>query len=102
MPIGRRRADSGEARGLGEGEAGRTLLGDQLQRGADQRLAQIAVMIAARFIALAGLVLAPTHVKDAYMRAADKSMLAISPRPDGKRAVTLILGRASGSRLGLQ
>jgi hypothetical protein len=44
------------------------------------------VMIAARFVALAGLVLAPTHVKDTYMRAAAKSMLAISPRPDGKIA----------------
>ena len=53
MPIGRRRADAGKARGLGEGEARRALLGDQLQRGADQRLAQIAVMIAARLVALA-------------------------------------------------
>src|SRR5277367_1254271 len=79
MPIGRRRADPGEARGLGESEAGRALLGDQFQGGADQRLAQIAVMIAARFVALAGFVLAPTHVKDAYMRAGAKSMLALPP-----------------------
>jgi hypothetical protein len=77
MPIQRRRTDPGRARGLGESEASRALLGDQLERGADRRLAQIAVMIAARFVALAGLVLAPTHVKDAYMSAADKSMLAI-------------------------
>ena len=48
MPIGRRRADAGQARRLGEGEAGRALLGDQLQRRVDQRLVQIAVMIAAR------------------------------------------------------
>ena len=48
MPIGRGRADAGPARGFGEGEAGRALLGDQFQRGAHQRLLQIAVVIAAR------------------------------------------------------
>ena len=47
MAVGRGRADAGLARGLGEGEARRTLLGNQLERGADQRLAQVAVMIAA-------------------------------------------------------
>ena len=47
MPVRRRRADPGPARRVGEGEPGRSLLRDQVERGADQRLAQIAVMIAA-------------------------------------------------------
>ena len=74
MPIRRRRADAGKARGLRERESGRPFSGDQFQRGADQRLAQIAVMIAARRIALAAIILAPTHVKDTYIRWAEKSM----------------------------
>ena len=47
MAIGRRRADPGRARRVGEGEARRPFSRDQLERGADQRLAQIAVVIAA-------------------------------------------------------
>ncbi len=48
---------------------------DQLKRRADQRLTQIAVVIAARRIGLAGLVFPPTHVRGAYMMAAKVSML---------------------------
>ena len=47
MPVGRGGADAGHARGIGEGEAGRALLGDQVERCLQQRLFQIAVMIAA-------------------------------------------------------
>ena len=61
MPIGRGRTDAGPARGLGKGEAGGTLLRDQFQRGAQQRLLEIAVVIAAR----SGVF--PAHVKRSYM-----------------------------------
>src|SRR5438477_6632193 len=47
MPVGSRRADPGRARRIGEGEPRRPFLGNQVERGADQRLAQIAVVIAA-------------------------------------------------------
>ena len=60
MPVGRRRADAGHARGIGEGEPGRALLRDQVERRLQQRLLQIAVVIAALG---AALVLAPAHVK---------------------------------------
>src|SRR5213593_870461 len=67
MAVGCRRADAGPARRVGEGEAGRALLRDQIERGADQRLAQIAVVIAAPpavVVALPG----PAHVKGFYIR----------------------------------
>src|SRR5271155_2662446 len=76
MPIRRRRADAGKARGLRESKSRRPFSGDQFQRRADQRLAQIAVMIAARRVALAGFVLAPTHVKGIYIMSAGVSMLS--------------------------
>ena len=63
MPVGRGRADAGPARRFGKGEAGRPLLRDQIERGADQRLLQIAVVIAAR----ARCPACPAHVKGAYM-----------------------------------
>src|SRR5262245_34018580 len=47
MAIGRRRADAGLPGCLGEGEAGGTLLRNEVEGGADQRLTQVAVMIAA-------------------------------------------------------
>src|SRR3984957_14016197 len=77
MPIGRRRANPGKASGFGESESGRSLRRDQFQRGADQRLAQIAVMIAARRVGLALLVL-PAHVRGVYIAAANVSMLFMS------------------------
>src|SRR5271156_6821787 len=46
MPVGGRRAYPGRARRIGEGEPRRSLFGNQVERGADQRLAQIAVVIA--------------------------------------------------------
>src|SRR5262249_61041521 len=47
MTVGRGRADAGLAGGFCKREAGRTLGGDQVERGADQCFAQIAVMITA-------------------------------------------------------
>src|SRR6266436_5639765 len=47
VPVGRRRTDPGRARGIRECEAGRPFLGNQVERGADQRLAEIAVVVAA-------------------------------------------------------
>ena len=47
MPVRGRRADPGRARRIGKGKAARSLLGNQVERGADQCLAQIAVVIAA-------------------------------------------------------
>ena len=84
MPIGRGRADPGKAGRLGERESGCSLSRDQFQRGADQRLAQIAVMIAARAIALAGLVLSSSckeclHRGGESVDAISVSMLAIDP-----------------------
>ena len=55
-------SDLGPARGFRKGEPGGTLLGDQLQRRADQRFLQVAVMIATGTI-LPG----PAHVKGLYM-----------------------------------
>src|SRR5260370_17230287 len=67
MAVGRRRADPGPARRIGKGEAGRSLLGDQIERGADQRLAQIAVVIAAPPVAIVALP-RPAHVRDFYIK----------------------------------
>ena len=64
MPIGRGGTDAGHARGIGKGEAGRALLRDQPERRLQQRLFQIAVMIAALG---AALFLSPAHVKGFYM-----------------------------------
>ncbi len=64
MPVGRRRADAGHPRRIGKGEAGRALFRDQPERCLQQRLFQIAVVIAALG---AALFLAPAHVKGFYM-----------------------------------
>jgi len=47
VAIGGGRADPGPARGVGKGKPSRALFRDQVERGLDQRLAQIAMMIAA-------------------------------------------------------
>ena len=76
MPIGRRRADAGEARRLGESEAGRAPSWRSVPapRGsaprADCRDDSRAARRARR------VVLAPTHVKGLYIRPADPSMLS--------------------------
>src|SRR5665647_772853 len=71
MPVWRRRADAGHARGIGKGEAGRALLGDQAECCLQQRLFQVPVVIAALG---AALFLAPAHVKDFYMSRAQRSL----------------------------
>src|SRR5262249_2703776 len=47
MPVGRRRADARRTRGFREGEAGRPVPLDQIERRPDQRLLEVAVMIPA-------------------------------------------------------
>src|SRR5262245_7244546 len=47
MAVRRRRTDAGLPRRLGKREAGGTFLRNEVERGADQRLAQIAMVIAA-------------------------------------------------------
>src|SRR5260370_10045518 len=70
MPGGRCGADAGHARGIGKGEAGRAFFRDQPQRRLQQRLFQIAVVVAA----LGAAFLAPTHVKGFYMSRAQRSL----------------------------
>src|SRR5690349_16972538 len=74
MPVGCGGADAGHPRGIGKGESGRALFGDQSERRLQQRLFQIAVMIAALG---AALFLAPAHVNAFYMSRAQ------SGSPDG-------------------
>jgi hypothetical protein len=66
VTVRRRRADAGRARGLGEGEAGRSFLGDQVERCLQQRLFQVAVVVSA-FAAAAIPISAPAHVKGYYI-----------------------------------
>src|ERR1700681_384469 len=63
MSIGRGGTNSGRARRLRKGKARRPFPGDQLERGADQRFLEIAVVIAA----LTPGVPRPAHVKGLYM-----------------------------------
>src|SRR5260370_16810830 len=70
MPVGGWGADAGHARGIGKGEAGRAFFRDQPQRRLQQRLFQIAVVVAA----LGAAFLAPTHVKGFYMSRAQRSL----------------------------
>src|SRR5260370_40971626 len=73
MPVGCCRADAGHARGIGKGESGRAFFRDQPERRLQQRLLQIAVVIAALS---AALFLAPAHVKGFYMSRAQRSLAA--------------------------
>src|SRR6185437_2734782 len=65
MTVGRGRTDTGEPRGLGDGEAGGPLLGNQMERRIEQRLAQIAVMVTAPLIVAAWS--RPAHVNVFYI-----------------------------------
>ena len=56
MPVRRGRADADRAGDFREAEAGRAALGDQVERGVDQRLAQVAVVVA-----LAARLAGPAH-----------------------------------------
>src|SRR6266446_1115223 len=70
MPVGRCRADAGESCRLRKGEPGRPLAGDQVERRADQRLLEIAVMVAARRRPLVAI---PRHVKRVYIAGTEAS-----------------------------
>src|SRR6202020_2801526 len=65
--------DTGQTRGVGEGEAGRTFLRNQAERRLQQRFLQIAVVVAALG---AALFLAPAHVNGFYMSRAQRSLAA--------------------------
>src|SRR5262249_46448351 len=77
VPIRRRRADAGPARGFSKGEARGPFFGDQFERGTHQGLLQIAVVIPA--LAAAAL---PVHVKSIYITATWPSMVNRRPYPD--------------------
>ena len=64
MAVGRGRADPGPARRVGKGEAGRAVLLNEVEGGGDQRLAQIAVVVAA---APARPFFRPVHVNGFYI-----------------------------------
>src|SRR5271168_2075553 len=71
MPVRCRRADACHARSIGEGESGRAFFRNQAKGCLQQRLFQIAVVIAALG---AALFLAPAHVKGFYMSRAQRSL----------------------------
>src|SRR5437764_11968612 len=93
MAVGRRRADPGPARRLGKGKAGRALARDQIERRFDQRLAQIAVVIAA---ALSRSLFRPPHVNDDNIRAGGRygRTSSLQPRRAMKSSVALALSPA--------
>jgi hypothetical protein len=71
MPIRRRRGDAGKARGLGEGKSRRPLFWRSIPapRGSAPR-----ADCRDDSVALAGIIFAPTHMKDTYIRPVEKSM----------------------------
>src|SRR5512139_3238237 len=71
VAVRRSGTDAGPARRFGKSEARRTLLGDQFQRRTDQRLLEVAVVVAARLLPprFAAAVLRPAHVKSIYITA---------------------------------
>ena len=75
MAIGRGRADTGGARGIGEGEARWTAFRDQLERRLDQRLFEIAVMIFAAAVAKT------LHVNSYYIIIGGPTMPALALVP---------------------
>src|SRR5262245_38333133 len=74
MPIRRGRTHTGPARGIGEGEARRTLFRNQFERGIHQGFFQVAMVIAAGGVAA----FAPSHVNRFYIKAGAASMPATS------------------------
>src|SRR5262245_19524646 len=93
MPIRRGRTHTGPARGIGEGEARRTLFGNQFERGIHQGFFQIAMVIAAGGVTA----FTPSHVNRFYIKAGAASMPATS------RVFALTAGdfrTASGRRAG--
>src|SRR6516225_10094873 len=82
VAVGCGRANPGRSRGICKGEPGVTFFRDQVEGCLDQRLAQIAVMIAA---ASARPLSRPAHVKGFY----------ISLRPGSRRIMRLGSPRAA-------
>src|SRR5882672_4761621 len=72
VAIGCSRAHAGPTRSLRKSESARPLFGNQLKRGAYQRLLQIAVMVAAR--APFPSVMSPAHVKGVYIVQGESSI----------------------------
>src|SRR5262249_37571606 len=97
VAIGGSRAYAGGARGLGEGEAGGALGGAEVEGGADQRLAQIAVVIAATLLVAVAAIPLPAHVNSSYMSppnpaAYSRSLTIGCARPQWGGAGCLISG----------
>src|SRR5260370_12812818 len=76
MPVGRCRADAGESRRLRKGEPGGPLAGNQIERRTDQRLLEIAMMVAARRRPLVAI---PRHVKRVYITGGNASTRLFNP-----------------------
>src|SRR5262249_53180934 len=94
MPVRRCGAHPRPPRRLGKGKPGRALLRDQCECRADQRLFQIAMVIAAR--TRGAVVLAPAHVKRLYMTRNGTSNAAWSgPKRRG------LVARMSGAKSGV-
>jgi hypothetical protein len=81
VPVGCGGADAGEPRGLGEAEAGRAVLLDQIARRLEQDLLQIAVVIGARPVPA---LIVGAHVRGFYMKGPNA---AISPRKGRRRGI---------------
>src|SRR5262249_59486688 len=73
VAIGRGRADARPTRGLCEGEACRAFLGDQFERGAQQRFLEVAMVVAA-LPSPAALPIVPAHVKIVYIERRESSI----------------------------
>src|SRR5215471_6551726 len=82
MPVGCRRAHSCPAGSFREGKAGGALLRDQFQRGADQGLFEIAMVIAAG--ARTSAFSRPAHVKGSYMTREGASTPPCRPRTENR------------------
>ena len=84
MPVWRGGANAGEPRRLGQAEAGRPVLLDQLARRLEQDLLKIAVVIGARPVPA---LIVGAHVRGFYMKGANAAIraAAMPPLPCGQR-----------------
>src|SRR5262245_46453585 len=95
MAIGRRRTHPRPARGFRKGETRGALFGNQLERGADQRFLQIAVVVATR--AALPSVMSPAHVKGIYIVQGESS-IARTAYEAGFWSARIAMRSASGMR----
>src|SRR6202020_2479924 len=84
MPVGCGGTDAGRTRGIREGKTRGPLLRDQAECCLQQRLFQIAVVIAALG---AARFLAPAHVKDFYMSRGKRSLARLPVARMGRREI---------------